>query len=76
MLFRSVLTSISLIILGIISAITGDKVVTTALISESYIGYSDTLIGAVIGAVWGFIDGFIGGFLFAWLYNFIKNKRT
>lgn len=40
--------------------------------SNLYIGYEASLLGAFIGMIWGFIDAFVGGFLIAWLYNFFS----
>jgi NhaP-type Na+/H+ or K+/H+ antiporter len=38
-------------------------------LSQFYIGYSFTYIGAIMGLIWGFIDGFIAGVLIAWFYD-------
>lgn len=37
--------------------------------SSVYLGYDNTIPGAIIGGIWGFVDGGIGGYVFAWLYN-------
>ena len=39
------------------------------ILSSVYLGYDNTIPGAIIGGIWGFVDGGVGGWLFAWLYN-------
>jgi hypothetical protein len=46
------------------------------MMSDFYIGYTISGMGAFVGLVYGFIDGFIGLFLLAWVYNkLIKSKK-
>jgi hypothetical protein len=46
------------------------------LLSQFYIGYEISTLGAVLGLVYGFIDGFIGGWVLAWLYNRLSGLAT
>jgi len=39
------------------------------LMSSVYVGFSDTVGGALIGGLWGFVDGFIFGVILAFFYN-------
>lgn len=45
----------------------GDHVVK--FVSNAYIGYKASVLGAIIGGIWGFVDAFIFAAIFAWLYN-------
>ncbi len=47
-----------------------------ALLSQVYIGYSVSPVGAILGLVYGFIDGFLGGWILAWLYNRLAGPAT
>ena len=40
-----------------------------SILSNVYVGYEPSILGAVIGAAWAFADGLVGGVLLAWLYN-------
>lgn len=66
--------AIGLILLAVFSMFHGTYGNTIIGITSSvYLGYDNSIPGAVIGAIWGFIDAFIGGYVFAWLYNrFLK----
>ncbi|MBT3835590.1 bacteriophage holin [Candidatus Peribacteria bacterium] len=67
--------AIGLALLSIISMFDGSYGNTIiSIISSVYLGYDNTIPGAVIGAIWGFIDGFIGGYVLAWLYNKFSEK--
>lgn len=45
---------------------------TVHVISELYLGYAPSLVGAFIGAGWGFVDLFVVGVLVAFFYNCIS----
>jgi hypothetical protein len=38
-------------------------------LSQFYLGYSFSVVGAFVGLVWGLVDGAVSGAIFAWLYN-------
>jgi len=48
---------------------------TLSKLSQFYIGYSVSFVGAVLGLIWGFVDGLISGVLFAALYNALSGKE-
>lgn len=56
-------------LLAIAAALFGWGTNMAIILSDLYVGYGPTFIGAITGAVWGFVDGFIGGIVIAWLYN-------
>lgn len=58
----------AVLLLGFI-AIAGYGNAWVILLSDIYLGYKATLLGAIIGGIYGFIDGFIGCYVLAWLYN-------
>ncbi|MDD5041062.1 MAG: bacteriophage holin [Candidatus Peribacteraceae bacterium] len=61
--------SASLILIAFLSMKTGLALSFVNMMSEVYLGYGPTPVGAIIGAVWGFLDGLVCGAVFAWLYN-------
>jgi hypothetical protein len=65
-----VLWALVLCLLALVSMIHGNYGNTIiGIMSSLYLGYDNTIPGAMIGAIWAFIDAFIGGYAFAWLYN-------
>ena len=46
-----------------------------AALSELFIGFGPTFVGAIAGMVWAFVDGFVAGLLIAWLYNSFLLRR-
>ncbi|MDO8468670.1 MAG: bacteriophage holin [Candidatus Peribacter sp.] len=59
----------SLILIAALTMKAGLGLSFVNMVSEVYLGYGPTPVGAVIGAVWGFLDGLVCGAIFAWLYN-------
>jgi len=63
-------------LLTLISIITGGFGNTLLYpITELYIGYEVSYLGALIGLIYGFVDGFIGCYIFAALYNLLAGKK-
>jgi len=59
----------SLILIATLTMKTGLGLSFVNMVSEVYLGYGPTLVGALLGAMWGFLDGLVCGAIFAWLYN-------
>ncbi|MDD4287080.1 MAG: bacteriophage holin [Candidatus Peribacteraceae bacterium] len=59
----------SLMLIAVLTMKTGLGLSFVNMVSEVYLGYGSTLVGALLGAVWGFLDGLVCGAIFAWLYN-------
>lgn len=53
---------------------TGSGGNTWHLLSNFYIGFRFSVLGAFIGLIWGFVDGFLGGWIFALIYNAFVGK--
>jgi len=61
--------AVVLFLLSLLTMKTGLGLSFVNMVSEVYLGYGPTFVGALIGAVWGFLDGLVCGVIFAWLYN-------
>jgi hypothetical protein len=46
-----------------------------SLLSQFFIGYSVSVLGAVIGFCYGFVIGLVGGFIAARVYNIVAGLR-
>ncbi|MCB2213441.1 bacteriophage holin [bacterium] len=56
--------------------ITGSGGHTWHLLSNFYLGFSFSYVGAFVGLLWGFADGFVGGWLLATLYNLLVRRGS
>ncbi len=63
------------LILGIVNLRIGYGTEYIRVMSNLYIGYMPTYLGAFIGAAWGFVHMFIVGALVAWVYNGFRCSR-
>ena len=62
------------LLLGLISMVQGSYGNTLiSILSTVYIGYDNTIPGAILGSIWAFIDGGIAGYVFALIYNKSQN---
>jgi len=62
--------AVGVLLLALISMIQGSYGNTLiSILSTVYIGYDNTIPGAVLGSIWAFVDGGIGGYIFALIYN-------
>ncbi|HLD07582.1 MAG TPA: bacteriophage holin [Candidatus Peribacterales bacterium] len=65
--------ALGMILLAVISMIHGSFGNTViSILSSAYLGYDNTIPGALFGGIWGFVDGGIMGFVIAWIYNKVK----
>jgi hypothetical protein len=63
-------------VVGITAGLFGWGVVLVQVLSNLFLGYEPSFVGAIVGAVWAFVDGLIAGVIFAWLYNrFVGRHR-
>lgn len=60
--------AVSVALFALLAMQTGLAITFVNMLSEVYLGYAPTLMGALIGAAWGFLDGLICGAIFGWLY--------
>lgn len=74
-LAAGILWGLCMLVITLISVVTGYAAGVLNIMASIYPGYSISLLGSVIGLVYGFIDGFIGLYIFAWLYNWLEEKR-
>lgn len=58
-----------LLLIALLTMKTGLGLSFVNMVSEVYLGYGPTPVGALVGIMWGFIDGLVCGAIFAWLYN-------
>jgi hypothetical protein len=63
------LWGLCILVLALVSKVTGRGRDVIQFIAKVYVGYGATVPGSFTGAVWGFIDGAISGMLIAWGYN-------
>ncbi len=67
----------SIAFLGVMSAAFEWGVLIAMTLSNLYIGFGPTFVGAVAGAVWGFAHGFAMGAMIGFLYNrFIVHRHA
>ena len=68
--------AIGIAALAIMTMFTGHYGATLiGIISSVYLGYDDTIPGAIFGGLWGFADGFVCGYLLALFYNHFSAAR-
>ncbi|HLC76039.1 MAG TPA: hypothetical protein VJB82_02900 [Candidatus Peribacterales bacterium] len=66
--------AIGTLLLALISMVHGSYGNTLiSILSTVYIGYDNTIPGAVMGGIWAGIDGGIAGYVFALIYNKSQN---
>ncbi len=62
--------AIGVVLLSLISMVHGSYGNTfISILSSVYLGYDNTIPGAIMGGIWGFVDGAITGWILSWLYN-------
>ena len=62
--------AVGVLLLALISMIHGSYGNTLiSIVSTVYIGYDNTIPGAILGSIWALVDGGIGGYIFALIYN-------
>lgn len=67
----------SIAFLGVMAAAFEWGVLVAMTLSNLYIGFGPTFVGAIAGAVWGFAHGFAMGAMIAFLYNrFIVHRHV
>lgn len=62
-------------LLGISAGLFGWGLIAVQVLSNLFIGYEPSFVGAIAGGVWAFVDGLVGGILIAFIYNRLQRAQ-